>query len=167
MTIAAICSSALIRWIPDDRSALPNRFSAAFGLSSILLFSGSVCLHLAVVAVRREKQRRFRRLLKAALVIGGLFVVVQTFALACLIRQQPADEASTGAAAFVAVLAALHGMHFVIALLFLSYITVQALADRYDHEYFWGVRFCGWFWHALGGVWVGILFVMMIARFYE
>ena len=66
---------------------------------------------------------------------------------------------------FVAIvmLAALHGMHFVVAVLFLSYVTVRALADRYDHEYYWGVSVAAWFWHALGVVWIGILAVFAIA----
>ena len=64
------------------------------------------------------------------------------------------------------VIAALHGMHFVIALLFLSYVTVQAFADRYDHEYFFGVTVCSWFWHLLAVVWCAILVVMMIVRYY-
>jgi heme/copper-type cytochrome/quinol oxidase subunit 3 len=61
----------------------------------------------------------------------------------------------------------LHGMHFVVALLFLCHITVQAMADRYDHEYYWGVTVCAWFWHALGVAWVAILFVMLIAQFFH
>jgi len=43
------------------------------------------------------------------------------------------------------------------------YVTVQALADRYDHEYYWGVTLCAWFWHALGLVWCVILATMGIA----
>jgi hypothetical protein len=42
-------------------------------------------------------------------------------------------------------------------------VTLGALADRYDHEYFWGVSLCAWFWHALGIVWVCILIVFVIS----
>ena len=54
-----------------------------------------------------------------------------------------------------------------VCVLFLCYVTVQALADRYDHEYYWGVSICAWFWHALGIAWVALLFVMMAARFFS
>ena len=101
------------------------------------------------------------------LTAGTMFVGVQTFALATLIRQQPPSDVETGAAAFAAVFATLHGIHFVVALLFLCYVTVQALADRYDHEYYWGVTVCAYFWHALGIAWVAILFVMLTARFFS
>jgi cytochrome c oxidase subunit III len=47
--------------------------------------------------------------------------------------------------------------------LFLVFVTVQGFADRYDHEYYWGVLVCACFWHALGIVWLAILFVLVIA----
>jgi heme/copper-type cytochrome/quinol oxidase subunit 3 len=44
-----------------------------------------------------------------------------------------------------------------IALMVLSYVTLQGLSDRYDHEYSFGVALCAWFWHALGIAWIFIL----------
>ncbi len=166
LTLAVGVSFALFELIPIASPTRPNQFSIAFGVSTWLLFSGSGCIHRAIGFVRRERQRPFRQWLVLALTAGTLFVAVQTYALTCLIQQQHPDDASTGAAAFVAVFATLHVMHFVIALLFLCHITVQAMADRYDHEYFWGVTICGWFWHALVIVWLAILFVLLIARAY-
>ena len=98
-----------------------------------------------------------------ALGAGTLFVGSQTYALTCLIHQQTPEEAQIGAGAFVAVIAALHAMHFVVALMFLVFITVQAFEDRYDHEYYWGVTVCAWFWHILGIIWGMVLVVMLIA----
>lgn len=139
------------------------RFPAAFAVSTLLLCCGSAALSKAVAYVKRERQRLFRRALGAALLAGTLFVGVQSHALSQLIRQQVPDEVPTGAGAFVAVVVALHAMHFLVALLCLVYVTVQALADRYDHEYYWGVTLCAWFWHALGIVWCVILATMGIA----
>lgn len=167
LTIGGALAVGLAKLIPDSPLRPENEFSIAFGGSSILLFVGSGCLWRAVESVRRERQARFRLWLVRALTAGTLFVGVQTFALSRLIRQQPAAEAETGAAAFAAVFATLHGIHFVVALLFLCYVTVQALADRYDHEYYWGVTVCTYFWHALGLAWIAILFVMLTARFFS
>ena len=52
---------------------------------------------------------------------------------------------------------------FVVATLFLSLVAVRTFADRYDHEYYWGVSVVAWFWHALGIVWLAILAVFAIA----
>lgn len=167
LAIGGLGAFMLIRWLPNEPAALPNRFSFAFTISTCLLFLGSGCMHMAVLMVRRERQRLFRRWLKLALAMGVLFVATQTYALTCLIRQQPSEDASSGAAAMVAVFGFLHGMHIVIAMLFLSYIMVQTSGDRYDHEYNFGVRFTAWFWHALGLVWIAILGVMFIARVFS
>ena len=166
LVVAISLASVMLRLIPPAPTGPANRFSPAFGISTWLLFIGSGCLFRAIESVRRERQYPFRRWLVFSLTSGTLFVAVQTYALTNLIRRQSIDDASADAAAFVAVITALHAMHFTVALLFLSYVTVQAFSDRYDHEYYWGVTICAWFWHALGIVWVAILVVMMIARFY-
>ena len=65
--------------------------------------------------------------------------------------------------AFVLALASLHAMHVIVATLFLSLVTVRTFAERYDHEYYWGVSVVAWFWHGLGIVWLAILAVFAIA----
>ncbi|MGQ0633060.1 MAG: cytochrome c oxidase subunit 3 [Planctomycetaceae bacterium] len=130
--------------------------------TTLLLGLGSVCLARACRYVQVEKQRPFRLSLIAALAAGVMFVGVQVYGLMCLVRHQDPGQAQTGANAFVTVFAALHAMHFSLALLFLVWIVINALADRYDHEYFWGVTLCAWFWHALGLAWCVILAVFLI-----
>ncbi|MBC8115726.1 MAG: hypothetical protein H7062_15180 [Candidatus Saccharimonas sp.] len=160
--VALTLSSVLLALSPADDQRGPTQFPLAFAASSLLLFCGSAALSRAVAFVKLERQRPFRRSLMWALLSGTLFVGIQSFALSQLIRQQPAEEVPTGAGAFVAVVAALHAMHFVVALLCLVYVTVQALADRYDHEYYWGVTVCAWFWHVLGVAWCVVLATMAI-----
>lgn len=138
-------------------------FPTAFWFTTVLLAVGSGFLHRAAFAVRHERQTTFRESLLVALVAGTLFVGLQTYGLASLARNQLPEEAQTGANAFITMLAALHAMHFALALLFLVWVTLNALADRYDHEYSWGVTVCAWFWHVLGVVWMLILVVFAIA----
>ncbi len=163
LSIAWVLSWMLQSMFPMGLShQSPTKFPRAFGVSSVLLFCGSATMARAVSFVKRERQRPFRHNLSFALLTGTSFVGIQIFALSRLIQQQPAEEALTGAGAFVAVAAVLHAMHFVVALLFLVYVTVQAHADRYDHEYYWGVSVCAWFWHVLGIMWCVVLAIMMI-----
>lgn len=142
----------------DDRIVFP----AAFLASTLLLAGGSLLLHRASWLVRLEKQARFRRSLAWALVLGTTFVSVQTYGLWCLIAQSEAARSvglKDGAFAFVL----LHGVHFAVALLFVAFVFLRALAGKYDHEYSWGVTFCAWFWHALGIAWLAILGAFLIA----
>jgi len=163
LMLAGALAAVLLSIFPVPARQSPTHFPAAFLASTGLLIAGSISLSRARAFVKRERQRPFRQNLLLGLAAGTLFVTTQTYALTVLIRQQPPDEVQVGAGAFVAVMAALHAMHFVVALMVLVYITVQAFADRYDHEYYFGVTICTWFWHLLGIVWLLVLAVILIA----
>jgi cytochrome c oxidase subunit 3 len=154
---------ALTRWLPYH--AVPGRviFPPVFWLTTVLLVLGSGWLHRAVECVRRERQLPFRRSLLWSLGAGVLFVGAQGYGLTCLIRNELPDESQTGANTFITMLGAVHAMHFSLALMFLVWVTLGAFDDRYDHEYYWGVTLCAWFWHGLGIVWLLILVIFSIA----
>jgi heme/copper-type cytochrome/quinol oxidase subunit 3 len=160
---AAGIAFLLIRYLPSSQPADEAMFPGVFWISTALLGAGSIVLQRGVGYVRREKQTQFRRSLLAALVLGTAFVGVQICGLASLVRHQNPSEVETGANAFLTMISALHAMHLTLAMLLLVWITLGALADRYDHEYYWGVTVCAWFWHALGIVWGMILVVFLIA----
>ena len=157
-TIAAV----LIRFVPNPPSTGRLTLPPVFWITTGLLAVASAELHYSVQQVRRERQRLFRRSLGMALIAGTLFVAFQACGLRFLMQNQIPDEVQTGSAAFVTMLVALHAMHLMLALLFLVWVTLSAFADRYDHEYYWSVSVCAWFWHALGAVWLVILAVFMI-----
>jgi cytochrome c oxidase subunit 3 len=161
VALAAGIAKGLV-WLSGGRVA-QQLVPPVFWGTTLLLAAGSFELHRAVASVRRERQRPFRRALIAALATGTLFVGLQSYGLWCLLQFPEATDAQTGIKAFVFMLTFLHGMHFTVALGFLVFITLRALADRYDHEYYWGVAACGYFWHCLGLVWIAILAVFAIA----
>ena len=106
----------------------------------------------------------FRRRMLQSLGVGIAFVLFQTQGLACLLSQKKAaQETGLGDGAFAFAL--MHGVHLIVALLFVVFVFLQGLAGRYDHEYSWGVTFCAWFWHALGIVWLAIVAGFVIAAF--
>jgi cytochrome c oxidase subunit III len=139
-------------------------FPPAFVASTVLLILGSVVLQTASFHVRCERQRLFRRRMFQSLSVGVAFVIFQTQGLWWLLSQKEAAQRiglRDGAFAF----ALMHGIHFIVALLFVAFVLLQALADRYDHEYSWGVTFCAWFWHALGIIWLVIVAGFLLAAF--
>lgn len=163
--ISAGLGTAFISLLPVLGTVGPHTLPPAFWVSSGFLLLSSSLQHRAVQAVRREKQIWFRRRLLLALVAAVGFVATQTYGLWCLLESQPrtTEAASTGPMAFAFVLTVLHGMHVTIAMMFLTFIYLKSLTDRYDHEYYWGVTVCAWFWHALGLVWLAIIVVFLIA----
>ncbi len=145
---------------PTERLELPT----AFQFGTLFLAIGSWCLHNAQANVRLERQHRFRTSLLAALGAAVLFVSVQSYGMWALIKSiSPQLEMQTSIHSMVIMFAAIHAMHFVVAQSILLWVTLSAFADRYDHEYYWGVTFASWCWHVLGIVWIGILCIFAIA----
>ncbi len=145
-------------------SAWTMVFHPAFAVSSAMLVAGSYSLSQSLASVRQERQEEFRLWLKRGLWAGGLFTAVQTYALWAISPfERGAEAASRGVRPFIILLCTLHALHFLMAVMSLAYVTVRAYADKYDHEYHWGVTVCNFFWHFLGVVWVGVLAVIAIA----
>lgn len=161
--LAGTVARLLIRLAKPPLPADDIVFPPAFWISTVLLAVGSAALHLSVRRVRVERQASFRRCLIIALGAGTLFVGVQGYGLWYLVQNQNPSTVATGTNAFLVVLASLHGLHFTVALLFLVWVTLHAFSDRYDHEYYFGVTVCAYFWHFLGAVWLAILGVFAIA----
>lgn len=164
VAVLVFATAGTLAWLLIDlegADGFGGAFPRVFWLSTVLLVCGSVALQRALGQVRVERQKPFRRALLVALLIGAAFVGVQIYGLWCLVRSRHSAEAAE-VNAFVVVLVALHALHFTVALLFLVFVTLNALADRYDHEYWWGVTVCTGFWHVLGAVWLAILAVFMI-----
>ena len=158
--ILALLASLFGRPVHTDQFWFPP----AFAVTSALLVAGSVALQRAIGFVRREQQRPFRSWLATGLACGTLFLGIQMYGLWTLLPgERVAADAALGVTPFVLMLAALHAVHLSVAVLFLVFVLLQALADRYDHEYYWGVRVCACFWHGLGVVWLFILAIFGIA----
>jgi cytochrome c oxidase subunit 3 len=149
------------RQAPSEKLRLPW----AFLLSTVLLGLGSWYMEQARAYVRREKQPEFRRSLLQALISAMLFVSVQGYGLWAMDKgARTADNSQLGVHSFVFMFTALHGMHFLVAQSVLLWVTLSSFADRYDHEYSWGVTIASVFWHILGVVWLCILFVFTTAN---
>ncbi|MDG1897067.1 MAG: cytochrome c oxidase subunit 3 [Fuerstiella sp.] len=166
-TQAAICIG--IAWTlaalidipePSDRIRLPKAFQ--FGTFCLLI--GSWFLHVSHNHVQGERQMQFRRSLLLALLFAVLFTGVQSYGLWAFMRSTTDyQDPQLNTHGFVFMFAALHAMHFLVAQSVLLWVTLSAFLDRYDHEYYWGVTFATWFWHALGIAWIAILCVFSIA----
>lgn len=167
LSCAVLGIAVLIAWALVTTSAFIGAsdrlvFPPAFLVSTVFLALGSWHLEGACRTVRLERQVPFRQHLLRALVYGIAFVSTQTYGLWCFLAQQQIASligVRGGAFAFVVM----HGVHFVVALLFVVFVLLRAIANRYDHEYSWGVVFCAWFWHALGVLWLIIMGALLLA----
>jgi cytochrome c oxidase subunit III len=167
---AALLAYLLARLFLPPRTNGEFIVPTAFAFSTICLILCSVQLSRAQTFVQRERQQPFRKSLMWALAFGTTFVGVQAFGLWCIVHNLQLDrnagEAELGPTAVVLGAAALHCLHVTVALMFLSYVTLQGISERYDHEYSFGVTVCTWFWHILGILWIFILGVYGVVSWF-
>ena len=130
----------------------------SFIASTALLLANSLILHLAVVNVRQEKQKAFRRYLGIAMFFGLVFLLLQGEGMVRLIQTHFGSEAGAGKLYGICfTLALLHALHVIGGIAFLIYVWVQTRRDRYDHERHWTVDICASYWHFLDIVWIVML----------
>jgi cytochrome c oxidase subunit III len=155
---------ACLRIFGPPRRGDTLQFPVAFGVSTLLLMAGSIGMRRAESSVKIERQPDFRWWLKFAAGCSALFMGIQSYGLLWMApATKSAEGTSLGVRPLVMTLAGLHAMHFFVATLFVSVVLSRSIADRYDHEYHWGVTVCAWFWHVLGLAWMAILAIFAIA----
>lgn len=183
----------LFRFLPQDA---PPRgaIDIPWGLwvSTLVILASSVTMHLALQAVRRERQARFRVMLAATLGLAILFMAVQAPSLWALAQEHfPKAEqyAATVAEAREAALRSgvrlaenkplapgmlpvegavfflilLHAAHVLGGVLPLGVITARAQTDAYDHEHHGPVQWVTMYWHFLDAVWIVMFAVLLLA----
>ncbi|MGL4461224.1 MAG: cytochrome c oxidase subunit 3 [Planctomycetia bacterium] len=162
--LASVASYLLIRLAAHGGPPLGTvRLPLSLYLSTGLLIVSSWTMHQALVNVRRERQRPFRRYLAGTLALGCAFLAVQVPSLIQLLADHDRFmNENVYLYGLVMVLVVFHGLHVVGGLIPLAVTTVRAYFDRYDHECHLGVSFCAMYWHFLDAVWL-LLFGAFVA----
>ncbi len=125
-------------------------------ISTALMLAGSVTIHFAVDAARRERQQELRRHLVMTCIFAALFVIVQTPAMIGLLNRHRELAASQRVFLYglIFFLILVHALHVLGGLVALAITTANALRGRYDHENYTGVRSAAMYWHFLDVVWI-------------
>jgi heme/copper-type cytochrome/quinol oxidase subunit 3 len=133
-------------------------------LSTGLILFGSVTIHLAVAAVRRERQQLLRQYLILTCLVAAGFVLVQTPALIELLREH-VHFRGQGLRLYglIFFLILVHALHVVGGIVALAVTTTHAYQGRYDHERYSGVKVAAMYWHFLDLVWLVMYTSLAIA----
>ena len=134
-------------------------------ISTALMLAGSVTIHLAVNAVRRERQQELRRHLVMTCIFAALFVIVQTPAMIKLLDQHRAMAATQSVHLYglIFFLILVHALHVLGGLVGLGVTAANAFRGRYDHENYAGVRNAAMYWHFLDVVWIIMYLGILLA----
>jgi cytochrome c oxidase subunit 3 len=148
----------LLRVAPEAGAVQAFYLPRSFLLTTVDLIGISVLLHLALQAIRHERQSDFVRYIVLACILALVFFGLQSVGLASMLadlqRPGPAMQNLYGLTFFLVIVHALHVVGGVAGLVFLLFGISR---NAYDHERHFPVRFCALYWHFLDIVWVIML----------
>lgn len=133
-------------------------------VSTAVMLASSFSIHLAVRAIRQERQAVFQRCLLVTAALAGLFLVIQVPSLWALLgeheayRDQIRQDATIGLLPYgmVFFLILVHAAHLLGGMIPLGVITHHAWRNHYDHESHNPVRYLAMYWHFLDIVWLSL-----------
>jgi len=136
----------------------------SFVPSTLLLVGISGALEWALRAAKRDRNTEVKRATIAAFVLGMLFMMVQSEGMVRLVSVSTGVVSQGNSAyALTFVLAFLHALHVVGGLIGLVSTMFNAHRDKYDHERYFGLRFCTLYWHFLDVVWVFLILAFLVS----
>lgn len=161
MFFVGLTSSMVVRQgISDDWISI--RFPWILGLNTVVLLASSGTFELARRAIKTS-QKRFGTFLWTTASLGTLFLGGQVLAWRQL-AAQGLFISSNPSSAFFYVLTATHGLHLLGALAALIYLTGCALRNRMSESRKSALRTTAVFWHFMDGMWIYLLFLLIIWR---
>ena len=121
-------------------------------MTGLLLASSGVLVY-ADRGLRAGDARRYRIGLVATIVLGALFLVLQTREYDVKLRVLTPSQSSYGSMFYT--ITGLHGAHVCFGLLFLAWAIARAKHGRADASA--GLRNASLYWHFVDGVWLVVL----------
>jgi cytochrome c oxidase subunit 3 len=143
-------------------------------VSTAVLLSGSLTIHRAVAAIRRERLGTCLKYLYITCAIAVLFLVVQSPCMAQILRAHseirvkaqagkgPGEFSPVSMYGLVFFLILVHALHVVGGIVALGIVTFRARRRKYDHENYMGVQFAARYWHFLDVVWIGMFTMFLV-----
>jgi cytochrome c oxidase subunit III len=145
---------------PQWAAGMP-RVPGTLWFSTAVILSASFTIQRALAGVRRDDQDQLRRYLQLTLIIGILFLLLQTLnwvEFYTAIRRTVRLEGAYLGMFFV--LTGLHAAHVIGGFIPLGIVLHRARQRRYSRNFHPGVRYSAIYWHFLDVIWV-VLFVLI------
>ena len=147
-------------WRPENSPGLP----AGLIGSTAMIFGVSTAMHRAYQSIVQNRQESLKRALWLGLAFAIAFLVGQGFNWAHMIHAQSVLPHPTLFAFTFYLFTGLHAAHVLGGFVPLGLVIYRASEREYSSSRFDGVKFCVWYWHYLGAIWVVLLSVMFVAQ---
>jgi len=131
-------------------------------LISILLWSSSVTIHLAVRALRAARLRSFTGWWLATVVLGALFLAGTGLEWYRLIYREGLTIRTNLFGTTYYALVGLHASHVIVGLAMLTTVLVLALRGHVKSEHAGRTEVLSLYWHFVDAVWVVVFLVVYV-----
>lgn len=139
-------------WPPPELPRLPVLVTT---FNTLILFASVVPMHHALRAMRRNEVVRATRLAAITGLLGLFFLSVQGFEWVRLVRHGLTLEKGQYGGAFY-VLIGCHGLHVLVAVLWVVAVTVLSERRRFSAAHHDGFEMCTIFWYFVSALWAGL-----------
>lgn len=125
-------------------------------INSIILFSSSVTIHWAEIALRRGARGYQALWVFLTLVLGSIFLGVQVVEYATLVGHEQIGPSNNAYSSVFFSLTGLHGSHVLVGIILLAVMVARTLRGHYSPhaEQHVGFRAMAIYWHFVDLVWV-------------
>jgi cytochrome c oxidase subunit 3 len=155
-----------IRIAPSSGLSQPFYLPINFISTTIVLFAISVCLHLSVGAIQRERRVDVWRYIILACILSLVFFGLQSTGMITMIqRLQESTQQDRSLYGFTFLMVLVHALHVVGGAAGLVFVLFGLSREAYDHERYWPIKFCALYWHFLDVVWILMLACFALAAY--
>jgi cytochrome c oxidase subunit 3 len=139
-------------WPPEGLPRLPIALTA---LNTLVLVASVLPMRAALTRVRANRLEAAGRAATWAAGLGGLFVAIQGFEWARLVRHGLTLGSGGYGGAFY-VLIGCHAVHVLIAIAFVATVAVLVRRGRLDAARHAPLEMCATYWYFVVGLWLGL-----------
>ena len=170
ITIGVLFTASLVAYVITRVHAHVFRPEASPGLpagiagSTVMIFAVSMSMHSAYRSVVENRHQSLVRSLWLGLAFAVAFIVGQGFNWVHMFRAQTAYVQPTLFEFTFYLLTGLHAVHVLGGFVPLGIVIARASQREYSSSRCDGVRFCVWYWHYLGAIWIVLLVVMLLSQ---
>ncbi len=130
-------------------------------ISTGILVTSSVFLHMAYVAVRSDNQPGLRRGMTVAALLGVAFLLCQAWNWSHMVGESVTPSGNLYGFTFF-MLTGLHALHVLGGVIQLSIAAARARRGKYSSTFYPGVLYSAMYWHFLAVIWIVVFSILAL-----
>lgn len=153
-------------WAAEMLHAVPIELAT---YNSLILFSSSVTVHWAEIALRKNARGWLKLWLASTLVLGLTFLSIQIYEYANLVGHEEIGPSTNAYSSVFFSLTGLHGTHVLVGAILLSILLLRTIRGHYgpQHDQHRGFTVMSTYWHFVDLVWIFVFGLIYIPGNWE